>query len=145
MGSTARDPGAAETLKYESFLEDVLRVDLQSIQEEQETQLQRLMELDELIRSVASLLEDRNAREMDALVNLGCEVYAEAHVADMSNIFVEVGMGFFLEMPLDAALAFMHKKRELILSKMKIWDSKAAKIKAHIQMFLDAIHALTVT
>merc|ERR1719239_2006591 len=43
-------------------------------------------------------------------VDLGCNFYCEARVDDPSRIMISVGMGFFLEMTLTEALAFVSKK-----------------------------------
>ena len=47
---------------------------------------------------------------VSSLVNLGSEVYAQAKAHDRNHIFVNIGLGFFVEFTLDEALAFIEKK-----------------------------------
>merc|ERR1719239_26081 len=43
-------------------------------------------------------------------VDLGCNFYCEARVDDPTKVCVAVGLGFFVELTLDEALAFVSKK-----------------------------------
>merc|ERR1712050_579914 len=68
----------------------------------------------ELRENLDLLLKD-DVTELKTMVELGCQFYAKAFVPDTSRIFVDVGLGFHLEMPLEEAAEFMiHKEKHVV-------------------------------
>lgn len=49
------------------------------------------------------------------MINMGCEFYMQSVVEDVKTIFVNVGLGFHVQMTMDEALAFTHTKEKELL------------------------------
>eukprot|EP00928_Gymnodinium_smaydae_P080553 TRINITY_DN6422_c0_g1_i1.p1 TRINITY_DN6422_c0_g1~~TRINITY_DN6422_c0_g1_i1.p1 ORF type:complete len:111 (-),score=18.69 TRINITY_DN6422_c0_g1_i1:81-413(-) len=71
--------------------------------------------------------------------NLG---YGRAFVPDTSNIFVNVGLGFHLEMPLKDASEFLEHKEDHLQRGLEYRKQRMAQIKADIHEALHLIDLL---
>uniref|UniRef100_A0A8D0L477 Uncharacterized protein n=1 Tax=Sphenodon punctatus TaxID=8508 RepID=A0A8D0L477_SPHPU len=65
--------------------------------------------------------------------------YVRAEVPDTSTIFVALGYGFFAELTLPEALAFVEKKSKMLTQLSETLTKDSAKIKANIRMVLEVI------
>jgi prefoldin subunit 5 len=72
---------------------------------------------------------------MTSMVDLGYKtVFCNAVVRDTTMIFVNVGMGFHVQMPIEDARDFASKRISFLrTSKLKARESKEAEIMDHIQ------------
>merc|ERR1712150_311655 len=95
-----------------------------------------LKQVRELRENIRLLLHDSMA-ELETMVELGCQFYAKALVPDTSKIFIDVGLGFHLEMPLEDAVEFLDRKEEHLLSKLELCKNKTTQVKADIH---EALH-----
>ena len=64
----------------------------------------------EVLKTNIEVMKRDSKSSVSSLVNLGSEVYAQAKAQDRNHIFVNIGLGFFVEFTLDEALAFIEKK-----------------------------------
>merc|ERR1740139_1119293 len=124
--------------KYEGFIEAVLRKELQASLDDFRSKYELLEQCRELRRNIGLLIEG-DVKELETMVELGCQFFVRAKVPDTSRIFVDVGLGFQLEMPLAEAAEFLEQKEALILSQLETKKNRTAKIKADIH---DALHIL---
>lgn len=127
--------------KYESFLDDVLRKELQERQEKRDAAAAKVLEVQKLVKHL-TLIKEKRYEELDMMVNLGCEFYARAHVPDCSRICVETCFGFFLEMTLDEALDFLPKKEAYLEGEVLQHNEAVAESKSRITFFLNALAGL---
>ncbi|KAF9347362.1 hypothetical protein BGX34_003202, partial [Mortierella sp. NVP85] len=58
---------------------------------------------------------------------------------DTKHIFVNVGFGFHAQLTLDEALAFITRKEAFLQKKAERLTEKAAQIRAHIKIVLEAM------
>ena len=63
-----------------------------------------------MLKTNIEVMKRDSKSSVSSLVNLGSEVYAQAKAQDRNHIFVNIGLGFFVEFTLDEALAFIEKK-----------------------------------
>ncbi|XP_069178159.1 protein UXT [Procambarus clarkii] len=75
-------------------------------------------------------------------VDLGSNFYVQSHVPDVSRIYVNVGLGFHLELTLQEALTFIDKKLEILNAKLSESTKKSSKIKGQIKFVCEAIREL---
>ncbi|MCJ8734708.1 hypothetical protein PDJAM_G00238470 [Pangasius djambal] len=139
---TSGKPNMSEkVLQYESFINDVLRRDLQKVLEQRDGVYEKIAQYLQLKNTIKSI-QETGSKELKTDVDLGCNFYVQAHVPDTSKIFVAVGYGFFLELTLSEALTFIEKKTSQLTEYSEVLTKDAAKIKAHIRMVLEGLREL---
>jgi prefoldin alpha subunit len=75
-------------------------------------------------------------------VDLGCNFYVQARVPDPNKIFLEVGLGFFVELSLAEALKVIGKRTEVLEKEAERLSSDSCKIKANIKLTLEGLREL---
>ena len=130
--------------KYEEFLNDRLRKDLETVrktQEEVNSKIAEYLHLKNIVKSVKDW-DAGEEKELKTQVDLGCNFYCQARITDPSKIFVLVGYGFYVQFTLDEALSFIEKKcNQLTVYSAKL-GKDCARIKAHIKLVLEGLREL---
>ena len=135
---------ASKVAQYETFLNETLRTDLKNTLTLRDKIYQEQAEYLALRNSINAIkLADLVTGEpLKTKVDLGCNFYCQARVADPTKIFVSVGLGFFLELSLDEALEFIKKKdKELSKEAIKLTND-CAKLKANIKLVIGGLQEL---
>nr|XP_046251647.1 protein UXT [Scatophagus argus] len=130
-----------KVLQYESFINDVLKRDLQKVLEQRDSVYDKISQYLQLKSTIQSLQES-GSQQLKTDVDLGCNFYVQAEVEDSSRIFVAVGFGFFVEMNHDEALRFIDKKTSQLTAFTEQLTKDSAKIKANIRMVLEGLREL---
>ncbi|XP_018608398.1 protein UXT [Scleropages formosus] len=128
-------------LQYETFINDVLKRDLQKVLEQRDGVYEKIAQYLQLKNTIESL-QEAGSKELKTEVDLGCNFYAQAHIPDSSTIFVAVGYGFFVELTLPEALKFIEKKTNQLTGYTETLTKDSAKIKANIRMVLEGLKEL---
>jgi len=135
---------AEKITKYETHLNETLRKDLQTCLEVRDKIFQEQAEYLALKNSIIAIrdagLSDREP--LKTKVDLGCNFYCAARVADPTRIMVAVGMGFFLEMTLAEALAFISKKDEELTRQAAELTAQSTRVKANIKLVVGGLREL---
>jgi len=116
--------------EYSSFLREVLRPDSEALSAAEN---EARMEIEEY-KELRERLTDWNSVDPH-LVDLGSnKVQCRATVDDSSTIFVNVGMGFHVELTVDEALAYVDKRIHFLSSQvLKHRSEKSRQVQEHIQ------------
>ncbi|XP_061470424.1 protein UXT [Rhineura floridana] len=130
-----------KVLQYEAFIGDVLQRDLQKVLEQREEVYEKIAQYLQL-KNVIERFQETGSQELTTQVDLGCNFYVNAEVPDTSTIFVALGYGFFVELTLPEALAFIEKKNKLLTELSEALTKDSAKIKANIRMVLEGLREL---
>jgi len=130
-----------KVLRYERFLNDTLRGDLQKVVDERDKIYEQLSEYLQLKTVIESITETK-LDKVTTKVDLGCNFYVKALVPDTSRIYVAIGYGFHLEMTLPEALNFIEKKNAQLTSHTEKLTQDAAKIKGHIKFVLEGLREI---
>ncbi|KAF4072570.1 hypothetical protein AMELA_G00264450 [Ameiurus melas] len=130
-----------KVLQYESFINEVLKRDLQRVLEQRDGVYEKISQYLQL-KNTIKRIQETGSKELKTDVDLGCNFYVQAHVPDTSKIFVAVGYGFFLELTLSEALTFIEKKTTQLTEYSEVLTKDAAKIKAHIRVVLEGLKEL---
>lgn len=149
LGAMAQCPDQREqevqgkVRKYEEFLNERLKADLQQVLEQRDAVYADLAEYLQL-RNVIEKLRTPHVvgKELKTMVDLGANFYTQAKVVDASRIFVAVGLGFFVEFTHQEALDFIAKKVEQLTGKGQQLTEQASLINARIKLVLDALREL---
>ncbi|KAJ8265078.1 hypothetical protein COCON_G00141770 [Conger conger] len=130
-----------KVLQYETFIDEVLKQDLQRVLEQRDGVYEKIAQYLQLKNTIESLQES-GCKDLKTEVDLGCNFYVQAHVEDSSRIFVAVGYGFYVELTLPEALKFIEKKTSQLTTHTDALTKDAAKIKANIRMVLEGLREL---
>ena len=134
----------SKVLEYEIFLNERLKPDLKSILEQRDkiyNEIAEYLALKNSIEAVKSsgLSEDQ---PLKTKVDLGCNFYGKAIVPNHRKVFVDIGLGFFLEMTHEEALVFVEKKTKHLNAQADILTQETVKIKANIKLVLHGLREL---
>jgi len=133
---------ADKVRKYEAFLNDHLKPDLKALQEARDRVYSEIADFEALKKSILVARELEEGQPLKAKVDLGCNFYAQARVDDPRRIFVEVGLGFFVELTLEEALKFADKRVKRLEETAEKLTDKACGVKASIKLTLEALREL---
>lgn len=134
--------------KYEKFVNDKLRTDLQRVLDEQDaiyTEIAEYLKIKETLEklTLTQTNDEQNKkaklRSFTTKVDLGCNFYANAQITDPSKIFIAIGYGFFLEMTHPEALKFIEKKNKVLNNSADELRVKGCEIKANIKFVLEGL------
>mmetsp|Transcript_59292 Transcript_59292/g.150528 ORF Transcript_59292/g.150528 Transcript_59292/m.150528 type:complete len:184 (-) Transcript_59292:54-605(-) len=128
----------AKIAQYEAFIEEVLKRELRKSLDEFRRGAEVLEQCRELRRNIDLLIRD-DVTELETMVDVGCQMFVKAFVPDTSRIFLDVGLGFQLEMPLAGAREFLENKEQHILGGLELRKRSTAQVKADIH---EALHLL---
>lgn len=133
--------------KYEEFVNDKLRKDLETVQKAQEEVHSKIAEYLQLKSVIENIKKSNGAagkglKTLKTQVDLGCNFYCQAQITDPSKILVSVGYGFYVEFTLDEALKFIEKKCSQLTTYSSKLGNDSARIKAHIKLVLEGLREL---
>lgn len=137
---------SSKIVEYERFLNERLRTDLRSVLERKEAVYSDIAEYTQLKNTIRHLINKQGSPQksepLKTMVDLGCNFYAKARVQNYSRIIVSIGLGFYLEMQLDEAMAFIDKTVAHLTKDAEQLSEQASQINARIKMVLGALHEL---
>ncbi|CAN7127528.1 unnamed protein product [Brassica rapa subsp. narinosa] len=90
-------------------------------------------ELSDLRKNIETL-EKNGVNNLKTMVNLGSEVYMQAEVPDTRHIFMDVGLGFYVEFTRQEALDYIPKREELVKKQLEEVTKVIAQIKGRIKL-----------
>eukprot|EP00795_Rhopilema_esculentum_P010896 gene10896-19725_t len=129
-------------LYYESFINDVLKRDLQKVIDQRDEIYSKVAEYLQLKRSIEQfeskplLLSKKSAKVM---TDIGCNFYCQAKITDTSKVLIAVGFGFFVEFTLKEGIDFISKKMDTLTKQTEKLTMDIAKIKALIKLVLSGL------
>ncbi|KAL2735433.1 protein UXT [Vespula squamosa] len=130
-------------LQFEAFINGVLRVDLAKLEEKldsKNTDIAEFLQLKNIITTFQS--SDFNKKDFKTQVDIGNNFYVEAHVQDVSNILLDVGLGHYVEFSLEEALVIINVRIKLFEKQIAHIRKQIARTNAHIKLILIGIRDL---
>ncbi|KAJ3663696.1 hypothetical protein Zmor_007927 [Zophobas morio] len=129
--------------EYHSFLEDTLKRDLADVQAKLEDKVKQYKEWEE-VKQVTKALDEFKEKDCDMVVRmgLGCGVHVTGEVSDYERTYVDVGLGYFLEMDTKEADKYSDIRMRSLKKDIEHYRKLAVHIKVNIKMVLLAINEL---
>jgi len=127
--------------KYEAFINDRLKVDLKTVLDCRDKLVTQVASYHNLKMCIEKMKQGGDG-EMKMLTDLGCNFYCKAKVPDTSKVYVEVGLGFFVEFTLNEAHQFIERKLALMNHDFDALTEEAAQINAKIKLALEALNEI---
>lgn len=132
-----------KVLRYEEFINDCLKEDLKKVHEELNGVTSELAEYIQLKNIIQTFIDTDIINEgLKSKVDIGLNFYMQAHVQDMSKIYINIGCGHFVEFSLSEALLFIEKRLNLLNKTCEILKKRSSETKAHIKLVLHGIQEL---
>jgi prefoldin alpha subunit len=147
----------AKVRQYELFIEGTLKRDLARCINAQDKVQQLHNDYSALRQSILTLQKQHEAERaaataannsaasispMHTMVNLGSEFYLRAVVPDPTRVFVDVGLGFHVELQLQEALDWIALKLPSLETKVQTHRDQAAMVQSKIKVVYEGISEL---
>lgn len=132
-----------KVFKYETFINEVLKADLAKLEQKLDSKNTEVAEFIQL-KSMISMFQD-NGYDKDGFktqVDIGQNIFIEAHVPDASKILLDVGLGLFVEFTLDEALKVINVRVKLLEDQIANLRKQIAWTNAYIKFMLLGIRDL---
>jgi prefoldin subunit 5 len=118
--------------EYSTFLDKVLRPELQSAESASRKVKTEIEEYNELGLRLKKLAKDKPS-QLESMVDLGHKTIFCNAVAKVDSIFVHVGMGFHAELTIPEAIAFVDKRISFLENdSLSGKERKVTKVEDHI-------------
>lgn len=132
-----------KVLKYESYINDVLKEQLKKTTQDLDQTYAEIAEYVQL-ENIIQTVQDNNVVEegLKTKIDIGCNFYMQAFVPDPSKILLDVGLGYFVEFTLNEALIVIKRRVNLLNKKVDILREQSATTKATIKLVLHGIQEL---
>jgi len=133
-----------KVVKFEAFLNEQLKPDLKFVLESRDKLYTEIAEFLALKNSILAIqaAELKPNQPLKTKVDLGCNFYCQAQVKNPNEIFVDIGLGCYVQFTLDEAVRFIDKRTRLLEDKAKRLTHESTKIKANIKLVLQGLREL---
>lgn len=124
-------------LKYESFINYVLKEDLRQLDARLELVNAEITDLFQQRQAIKSVT-DRNyhPNSFDGQVNIGCNFFMESNVPDTSTLLINIGLNHYIQFSIDEANKYLDARIKAYEGKAEEIRTKSAETKAHIKLML---------
>lgn len=150
-GGNAMDDGevaplSAEELaqrleQYRTFRDQVLLPELGRLQQ-REARLREDVEEYERLQANARGLMEAQQSSLDTRVDIGCQVYCQAHVPDTSRLFVSIGLGFMVECAPQEVACVTAPRLEHLRAQLDAAGRKAEAARVHVGQVDESVEEL---
>ncbi|GAX76147.1 hypothetical protein CEUSTIGMA_g3591.t1 [Chlamydomonas eustigma] len=127
--------------QYETFLNEVLRRDLAEAKKKSAQMEEDLREYESLEQKLSDLRQG-GRKPFKSEIDLGSEILCQAKVADVSHIFIAIGLGFHVECSLEEAPSVIDIQKQYLQTKIEGVTQKVHNINAHIALVQGGIREL---
>uniref|UniRef100_A0A1B6CV90 Prefoldin subunit 5 n=1 Tax=Clastoptera arizonana TaxID=38151 RepID=A0A1B6CV90_9HEMI len=132
-----------KVLRYETFINDVLKEQLKKIHSELDKIHGEIAEYVQL-RSTIETLKDTGLAEsqMKIQVDIGSNFYMQAKISDPKTIYIDIGLKTYLECTLEEAVQLIDLRTKLLFEIINKLQEQSANTKAHIKLVLHGLQEL---
>ncbi|XP_057661512.1 uncharacterized protein LOC130897038 [Diorhabda carinulata] len=132
--------------EYELFVEEKLKSDLKDIETILEDKSSKYKEWEEVqnVVKVIRNFKDKN-RDMNVKVDIGKGLLAQGEITDFERSYINIGLGYMLEMDCDEADKYSTIRMNLLRKEISHFRKLAIDVKVHIKLTLLAINELQAT
>eukprot|EP00898_Chlorokybus_atmophyticus_P005113 jgi/Chlat1/5602/Chrsp369S05370 len=145
--AAAAEKAAAKAREYEAFA-GRLRQDLIQATAQRDALRAQQRTFTDLAHNI-ELLEARKGdddadsmRPLRMLVDVGAGTRMQAEVPDTSRLYVDAGLGFFVELTLAEALDVATRRQDVLAQRVEEASAQVAKVKAHLKLVYEGIYEL---
>ncbi|GIL90525.1 hypothetical protein Vretifemale_18165, partial [Volvox reticuliferus] len=126
--------------KFEGYQKD-FATDIKRLEGRRQELQQDLEEYSQLVVRVEKLRTD-GTTSFETRVDVGCDVTVAAHVPDCRRIFVAIGLGFYVEVPLKEVAALVDPRRKHLEDLITEVDQKLSDARSCASAFDSSLRLL---
>ncbi|XP_063222469.1 protein UXT [Bacillus rossius redtenbacheri] len=133
-----------KVLKYETFVNNVLKEDLRMVHSKLDLLNEELNDLMSLRKDIELLLSQEKQRRpvTKTQMDVGCNFYVQANVARADSLLLNVGLLHFVEVSFPEALKYVDARTKWLREQVDKLRKDSALTKAHIKLVLAGLHQL---
>lgn len=132
--------------RYEHFIEYKLKIDLKQVEETLRIKNVMYQEWDEVENMSKTVQEFKEKdRDMNLKFELANGVMAQSEVTDFNCVYVDIGLGYMLDMEPDEAIKYATIRKNILKKEVEHYRKLAVDIKVHIKFVLLALNELQAT
>ncbi|CAG9841038.1 unnamed protein product [Diabrotica balteata] len=132
--------------EYENFIEDKLKRDLEDIVVILKDKSTKLKDWEEVKTTVKTIRRSKEKnRDMVVKVNIGGGILAQGEISDLEQIYIDVGLGYMLEMNHEEADRYADIRMNLLKKEIAHFRKMAVDVKVNIKLILLALSELQAT
>mmetsp|Transcript_45784 Transcript_45784/g.118338 ORF Transcript_45784/g.118338 Transcript_45784/m.118338 type:complete len:152 (-) Transcript_45784:828-1283(-) len=124
--------------KFEEILEKRLSPKLRALLEDRDKVYDYIAQLMQLSNTV-ELMRSHKGGKMTTQVNIGSNVYGKAKIPHTDRLFVNIGMGFHVELTLAEADAYIAKRKDMLERKGEEMTDEISKVKTDMRMLQEGV------
>lgn len=128
-------------MKFESYINDVLKEDLKKIHAAWERKTADSCEWVKL-KTMIQTMQESKMSSFKAKMDIGANIYAQVCVPDTSNIIINLGAGVFVEFTLEEALQIIETRINILKKELDVINDASCDVKARIKLVLHGIQEL---
>lgn len=130
-------------MKFESYINDVLKEDLAKLSAKLEQINAECAEFLQLKSFIITLQTNEQLKyNFKTQLDLGNHCYMEAKIDDPTYIYMDVGLGHYVEFTLEDALALIDVRTKLLKRQSQHLRGEVARTNAHVKLMLLGIRDL---
>lgn len=130
-------------LKYEAFLNEKLRTDLNSTLDRRNrvySEVSEYLQLRNMLEKMSST--ELPTKQLKTRVDIGSNFYMKAVVPDASTVIVSVGLNVFIQFTHEEALQFIQTKVSYLNKQAEALTEQATEISARIKLVMRGLEEL---
>ncbi|KAM3187836.1 hypothetical protein ACTXT7_001533 [Hymenolepis weldensis] len=147
---SVEDTASTEKIaKIETFVNEKLRNDLKRVLDAGDTiygEISGYLELQNLLEKFSEMDVksggDTDKEGMETMVGMGLNFYLKANIPSLEKLYVDVGLGFHIELTHTEALECIRQRIEFLNEKAEVFRKKAFEIRAQIRVSLETLRIL---
>lgn len=130
-------------LKFETFINEVLKEDLAKLEKKIDAKNADVAEFLQLKSTITTLQNNGFDKSgFKTQVDVGQNFFIEAHIPDASTILLDIGLGHYVELSLNDAIAVINVRIKLLEQQIAHLRKEVARTNAHIKLILLGIREL---
>lgn len=130
-------------LEIESFVNDVLKPELNDVCQKLDETNSEIMEYMQLKNTIEMFQKMRSVKEpFKSMTDIGCSFYMETRSDDLSKILINISDEYFVEFTLEEALKYVVKRIDLLQIKTEHLRDESADVKSHMKLILSNMQQL---
>ncbi|KAJ8896089.1 hypothetical protein PR048_001431 [Dryococelus australis] len=135
-----------KVLKYESFVNDVLKEDLKMVHSKLDLLNQEIHDMTSLKRDIELFLsQEKHKRPVTKTqMDIGCNFYVQANIARTDVLLLNIGLLHYVEVSFPEALRYVENRMKWLQEQVEKLRKDSALTKAHIKLVLTGLHQLQI-
>lgn len=129
--------------KIEEHVNETLRSDLKKTLDAGDKLFAEISDYLQLRNSIEKLRDHQLVtNSLKTMVDIGCGMYVKGVIPSLEPLFVDIGLGFYLECNHSEALQIIESRISFLNDRTTVFKKRANQIRARIKLFLEGLREI---